>query len=74
MVQSCRSVSVPKFGEWDEKDPRLAEGFTVIFNKVKEEKHIAASKFPPVPLQTVNNNYPTNQKKETKKVHTHRKF
>ncbi|EYU27755.1 hypothetical protein MIMGU_mgv1a017691mg, partial [Erythranthe guttata] len=45
--QSVKSVSVPKFGEWDEKDPRSAEGFTVIFNKVKEEKQIAASKFPP---------------------------
>ncbi|XP_073136009.1 RPM1-interacting protein 4-like isoform X3 [Henckelia pumila] len=43
---SCRSVAVPKFGEWDEKNPSSAEGFTVIFNKVKEEKQIAAAKFP----------------------------
>ncbi|KZV51232.1 hypothetical protein F511_05889 [Dorcoceras hygrometricum] len=41
--QSCRSVAVPKFGEWDEKNPT---GFTVIFDKVKEERHIAAAKFP----------------------------
>ncbi|CAN4114684.1 unnamed protein product [Withania somnifera] len=41
---SCSSV--PKFGAWDEKDPKSGEGFTVIFNKVKEEKHIAAAKFP----------------------------
>ncbi|KAG8385771.1 hypothetical protein BUALT_Bualt03G0079900 [Buddleja alternifolia] len=60
---SYRSVSVPKFGEWDEKDPRSGDGFTVIFNKVKEEKQIAASKFPPLPT----NNYDqTSQKKETK--------
>ncbi|XP_060186165.1 RPM1-interacting protein 4-like [Lycium barbarum] len=46
---SCSSAaSVPKFGAWDEKDPKSGEGFTVIFNKVKEEKHIAASKFPMV--------------------------
>ncbi|PIN09309.1 hypothetical protein CDL12_18113 [Handroanthus impetiginosus] len=63
---SFRSVSVPKFGEWDEKDPRSAEGFTVIFNKVKEEKQISASKFPPVPLQTTNN-YQTGQKKRARK-------
>ncbi|KAK6124497.1 hypothetical protein DH2020_041750 [Rehmannia glutinosa] len=44
--QSYRSVSVPKFGQWDETDPRSAEGFTVIFNKVKEEKQIAAAKMP----------------------------
>ncbi|MCD7453709.1 hypothetical protein HAX54_021900 [Datura stramonium] len=44
---SCSSAaSVPKFGAWDEKDPTSGEGFTVIFNKVKEEKHIAAAKFP----------------------------
>ncbi|KAI3456487.1 hypothetical protein Pfo_013150 [Paulownia fortunei] len=63
---SFRSVSVPKFGQWDEKDPRSAEGFTVIFNKVKEEKQIAAARFPPVPLQTTNN-YKTSQKKENRK-------
>ncbi|KAK8575459.1 hypothetical protein V6N12_063131 [Hibiscus sabdariffa] len=36
-----RTTSVPKFGEWDETDPTSGEGFTVIFNKVKEEKHAA---------------------------------
>ncbi|CAN4126925.1 unnamed protein product [Withania somnifera] len=41
---SCSSV--PKFGAWDEKDPKSGEGFTAIFNKVKEEKQIAAAKFP----------------------------
>lgn len=62
---SYRSVSVPKFGQWDENDPRSAEGFTVIFNKVKEEKQIAASK-PPVPIQTTNN-YQARQGRETRK-------
>ncbi|XP_055816263.1 RPM1-interacting protein 4-like [Solanum dulcamara] len=50
---SCSSAaSVPKFGAWDEKDPKSGEGFTVIFNKVKEEKHIAAAKFPIVQPQS----------------------
>eukprot|EP00268_Persea_americana_P038479 TRINITY_DN3805_c1_g1_i1.p1 TRINITY_DN3805_c1_g1~~TRINITY_DN3805_c1_g1_i1.p1 ORF type:complete len:279 (+),score=59.14 TRINITY_DN3805_c1_g1_i1:319-1155(+) len=49
-----RVASVPKFGAWDETDPRSGEGFTAIFNKVKEEKQIAAAKFPQVPVgQTV---------------------
>ncbi|KAL0759242.1 hypothetical protein Bca101_075392 [Brassica carinata] len=29
---------VPKFGEWDVNDPSSAEGFTVIFNKGRNEK------------------------------------
>ncbi|GAB2230035.1 hypothetical protein Droror1_Dr00014291 [Drosera rotundifolia] len=29
---------LPKFGEWDENDPSSAEGFTVIFNKARNEK------------------------------------
>ncbi|KAG6416477.1 hypothetical protein SASPL_123907 [Salvia splendens] len=63
---SHRSVSVPKFGQWDENDPRSGEGFTVIFNKVKEEKHIAAAKFPPVPLHITNNYQPSREKETTK--------
>ncbi|KAL5773167.1 hypothetical protein ACOSQ2_013091 [Xanthoceras sorbifolium] len=47
-----RAASVPKFGAWDETDPTSGEGFTVIFNKVKEEKEIASAKFPThVPAQ-----------------------
>lgn len=42
------------FGQWDERDPTSGDGFTVIFNKVKEEKQIAASKFPVVPNQPTN--------------------
>ncbi|VYS70480.1 unnamed protein product [Arabidopsis thaliana] len=29
---------LPKFGEWDVNDPASAEGFTVIFNKARDEK------------------------------------
>ncbi|KAF8369803.1 hypothetical protein HHK36_032164 [Tetracentron sinense] len=51
-----RAASVPKFGAWDETDPKSGEGFTIIFNKVKEEKQIGAANFPTVPPQT--NIYP----------------
>ncbi|KAL5773931.1 hypothetical protein ACOSP7_011488 [Xanthoceras sorbifolium] len=40
------TASVPKFGAWDDTDPTSGEGFTVILNKVKEEKEIASAKFP----------------------------
>ncbi|KAG5565442.1 hypothetical protein RHGRI_001358 [Rhododendron griersonianum] len=29
---------LPKFGEWDVNDPASAKGFTVIFNKARDEK------------------------------------
>lgn len=29
---------MPKFGEWDVNDPASAEGFTVIFNKARDDK------------------------------------
>ncbi|KAK6259600.1 hypothetical protein SCA6_014074 [Theobroma cacao] len=29
---------LPKFGEWNVNDPASAEGFTVIFNKTRNEK------------------------------------
>lgn len=38
---SCRQEKgrpLPKFGEWDVNDPASAEGFTVIFNKARDEK------------------------------------
>ncbi|OWM89711.1 hypothetical protein CDL15_Pgr024459 [Punica granatum] len=30
--------ALPKFGEWDVNDPASADGFTVIFNKARDEK------------------------------------
>nr|XP_043627203.1 RPM1-interacting protein 4-like [Erigeron canadensis] len=67
-ITAHRSASVPMFGAWDEKDPKSADGFTVIFQKVKEEKHIAATKFPPIPKQaTYNPNIPKSDNKRVKK-------
>ncbi|XP_020589560.1 RPM1-interacting protein 4-like [Phalaenopsis equestris] len=39
-------AAVPKFGEWDEDNPSSADGFTGIFNKVREEKQTSATKVP----------------------------
>ncbi|KAE9606399.1 putative RIN4, pathogenic type III effector avirulence factor Avr cleavage [Lupinus albus] len=33
---------LPKFGEWDVNDPASAEGYTVIFNKARDEKKTGA--------------------------------
>ncbi|RRT37717.1 hypothetical protein B296_00046506, partial [Ensete ventricosum] len=42
---------LPKFGEWDVNNPASAEGFTVIFNKARDEKktggNSGASSTPP---------------------------
>ncbi|KAG2684394.1 hypothetical protein I3760_10G075200 [Carya illinoinensis] len=38
--------SIPKFGAWNEADPKSGEGFTVIFNRLKEEKQTETSHFP----------------------------
>ncbi|KAH7573016.1 hypothetical protein JRO89_XS03G0051600 [Xanthoceras sorbifolium] len=32
------STAVPKFGDWDEANPASADGFSHVFNKVREEK------------------------------------
>nr|GMD12244.1 RPM1-interacting protein 4 [Ipomoea batatas] len=37
--QPDRAAAVPKFGEWDEKDPQSADNYTYIFNKVRDERH-----------------------------------
>ncbi|CAL9205306.1 unnamed protein product [Musa hybrid cultivar] len=39
-----KGSSVPKFGEWDESNPSSADGFTGIFNKVREEKKSGSAK------------------------------
>lgn len=43
---------VPKFGDWDESDPSAGEGYTHIFNKVREEKQSETGKVPVVPTET----------------------
>lgn len=42
-MQQDRGRPLPKFGEWDVNNPASAEGFTVIFNKARDEKKTNAA-------------------------------
>lgn len=42
-MQQDRGRPLPKFGEWDVDNPATAEGFTVIFNKARDEKKTIAA-------------------------------
>lgn len=42
-----KGKALPKFGEWDLKDPATADGFTVIFNKARNEKKTRDTAPPP---------------------------
>lgn len=48
---------MPKFGEWDVNDPSSAEGFTVIFNKARNEKKTGGKPESPSKAVHNNNNY-----------------
>jgi len=37
-MQPDKGAAVPKFGDWDVNNPASADGFTHIFNKVREER------------------------------------
>ncbi|MCL7037089.1 hypothetical protein MKW94_000888 [Papaver nudicaule] len=38
MTSPDKGRPLPKFGEWDVNNPASAEGFTVIFNKARNDK------------------------------------
>ncbi|GMH08038.1 hypothetical protein Nepgr_009878 [Nepenthes gracilis] len=40
------AAAVPKFGEWDEDDPTSADGYSQIFNRVRQERHNGAAVAP----------------------------
>jgi hypothetical protein len=42
-LQQTRGSAVPKFGDWD-SNPASADGYTLIFNKVREEKQTQPGK------------------------------
>lgn len=42
-MQQDKGRPLPKFGEWDVNNPASAEGFTVIFNKARDEKKTSTS-------------------------------
>lgn len=35
---------MPKFGDWDERNPSSADGFTGIFNNVRQERQAQSTK------------------------------
>ncbi|RDX76948.1 RPM1-interacting protein 4 [Mucuna pruriens] len=44
-----KGAAVPKFGDWDVNNPASADGFTHIFNKVREEKQGGPGQVPGTP-------------------------
>ncbi|KAI3706214.1 hypothetical protein L6452_23808 [Arctium lappa] len=58
------STAVPVFGDWDDNDPASAEGYSHIFNKVREEKHGGGGKSPRI---TSDDSYFHSQRSEAKK-------
>ncbi|KAK9138330.1 hypothetical protein Sjap_008924 [Stephania japonica] len=46
MRPAADETALPKFGDWDETNPASADGFTHVFNKVRNEKKGASAKVP----------------------------
>ncbi|XP_062086832.1 RPM1-interacting protein 4-like [Humulus lupulus] len=61
-----RTTSIPKFGAWDVNDPKSGEGFTFIFEKMKEEKTNPTAKVPDI-APTPHHNYFKDQSKRSSK-------
>ncbi|KAJ0715705.1 putative RPM1-interacting protein 4/NOI4 [Helianthus annuus] len=49
---------MPMFGDWDVNDPASAEGFTVIFNKARNEKKTGGTSDSPPKNDPTYNNHP----------------
>ncbi|KAF8391973.1 hypothetical protein HHK36_022313 [Tetracentron sinense] len=49
-----QGAAVPKFGDWDESNPSSADGFTHIFNKVREERQSGTAKVPIITTESSN--------------------
>lgn len=54
-MQQDKGRPLPKFGEWDVNNPASAEGFTVIFQKARDEKKPATNTVGPA-TQTIGGN------------------
>ncbi|XP_078166581.1 uncharacterized protein LOC144561489 [Carex rostrata] len=55
MASQDKGRPLPKFGEWDVNNPASAEGFTVIFQKARDEKKPATNTVGPA-TQTIGGN------------------
>ncbi|XP_010274042.1 PREDICTED: RPM1-interacting protein 4-like [Nelumbo nucifera] len=60
-----RGPAVPKFGDWDENNPASADGYTHIFNKVREEKQSGAAKVPVISTESSYSNGRLKQDKDS---------
>lgn len=49
IMQPDKGAAVPKFGDWDVNNPSSADGFTHIFNKVREERQGGPGQVPGTP-------------------------
>ncbi|KAK7265596.1 hypothetical protein RJT34_33218 [Clitoria ternatea] len=52
MASQEKGRALPKFGEWDVNNPASAEGFTVIFNKARDEKKTNTAMNTPTPRKS----------------------
>ncbi|XP_022642885.1 RPM1-interacting protein 4 [Vigna radiata var. radiata] len=50
-----RAPAIPKFGTWDVTDPNSGEGYTAIFNKIKEERQIKSANITNTPTLNKSN-------------------
>ena len=66
VFQQDKGRPLPKFGEWDVNNPASAEGFTVIFNKARNEKKTSATA---VKVVTPRKNDAPKKEEITSKVH-----
>lgn len=68
MTSAHRGSSLPKFGEWDEKDPAAAEGFTVIFDRARDTKKNGGTPNNVIPQEN-QNQYKSKNHEAAKKNH-----
>lgn len=65
-------IIVPKFGEWDTTDAKAGDGFTVIFDRARDEKKLNTTRKTPVrivsPLQPADDLYKETQTRRKKGV------
>ncbi|KAE8701385.1 RPM1-interacting protein 4 [Hibiscus syriacus] len=61
-----KGAAVPKFGDWDENNPSSADGYTHIFNQVREQRNNGGKATPDErsPYHTARNRKPTNDRAE----------
>lgn len=64
---SERGRPLPKFGEWDVNDPSSAEGFTVLFNKARDEKKTGGKPDSPSKIDPVSKHGDEHLKPQSKK-------